>query len=267
MKACTEMCGRIDRWIDDELDAADELAVLIHLADCSECRRYFRSMKKIARLARREEIEFPQEIDQRFLLRWSKPESRAGREVPLWRRPAPVPAFALAALILLLLVTVFFSGRYLEQRNGAVPPSLPFGSSPLAYELPPLDIWSSEGPAAPAHAGASAADEMAAAPFRSPRPLYLATPAFPARAREQGLEGEVLLAALIDAEGHPANVQVLQNIPAIKEFAEQAVTALTQSRFAPSLQYGRPVPSRVFIAYRFHNERTSPLQEFARQFI
>lgn len=86
-----------------------------------------------------------------------------------------------------------------------------------------------------------------------PRPSERASPAYPPRARQAGVEGEVVMNLLITPEGRVADARVLEARPA-GVFEEAARTAVLGWRFSPALYQGRPVKTwarqRVVFALR-----------------
>ncbi len=94
---------------------------------------------------------------------------------------------------------------------------------------------------------------------RAPVPLYKLTltprfahkvlPRYPRAAREQGIQGTVLLQALIDAAGKVREVKVLRSPHATLAAAAEA--ALRASRLEPGMVGQRPVPVKLKIPYHF----------------
>jgi TonB family protein len=63
-------------------------------------------------------------------------------------------------------------------------------------------------------------------------------PAYPQDAQERGIQGTVLLHALIDTDGSIQNLQVLQGTCSL---ADAAVSAVRQWRYSPTMLEGQPV--------------------------
>lgn len=74
-------------------------------------------------------------------------------------------------------------------------------------------------------------------------------PVYPARARQLGREGTVVLKLAIDAEGRLQGVEVVQ--PAAFGFTQAALTAIRQSSYRPAVRAGRPVQAQALITIRF----------------
>lgn len=69
-------------------------------------------------------------------------------------------------------------------------------------------------------------------------------PQYPRRALQRGIEGLVLLEAILDRDGHVEdNIKILQSIPSLDE---AAVRALRQWRFRPARDH-RHQPVRVIL--------------------
>lgn len=83
----------------------------------------------------------------------------------------------------------------------------------------------------------------------SPRFLKRAEPAYPPMARRMGREGKVLLRLTIDERGKLESVEVMEG--GGFGFTEAAVEAMGRSVFAPAMESGRAVKSRVLVPVRF----------------
>lgn len=95
-------------------------------------------------------------------------------------------------------------------------------------------------------AGPVPVDQAANAPILIARVM----PEYSQRARRQGVEGLVLLEAILDREGHiEDNIRVLQSIPSLDEAARQA---LRRWRFKPARDHsGQPVRVILEVPIRF----------------
>jgi TonB family protein len=77
-------------------------------------------------------------------------------------------------------------------------------------------------------------------------------PEYPESARAKGIQGVVLLQAVISKEGQPYSLNVLNSPdPALSEAARRAVE---QWRYEPTLLNGEPIEVATTIAVRFHLE-------------
>lgn len=78
--------------------------------------------------------------------------------------------------------------------------------------------------------------------------VRMAPPAYPHLARDAGVEGQVIVRAIVDENGRVIRVFVIDG-PAL--FHEAAAEAVRQALFKPALQNGRPVRVWVSIPIRF----------------
>lgn len=81
-----------------------------------------------------------------------------------------------------------------------------------------------------------------------PEAIVRVPPSYPDLAREAGVEGTVLTAALVCACGEIQDVHVVQSIPMLDQ---AAVDAVRQWLFKPALEGGEPVAVWVHIPVRF----------------
>ncbi len=76
-------------------------------------------------------------------------------------------------------------------------------------------------------------------------------PRYPELARQAGVQGKVLLQAVIRKDGSVGNIAVLQSAGARLGFDEAAARAVSQWRYKPGLQNGKPVDVTVTILVDF----------------
>ena len=74
-------------------------------------------------------------------------------------------------------------------------------------------------------------------------------PEYPKEARDKGIQGDVILQAMIDRKGNIASLKVAQGDPIL---AEAAVKAVKQWRYRPYLLNGKPVEVLTTIKIQFH---------------
>jgi len=88
-------------------------------------------------------------------------------------------------------------------------------------------------------------DECTSAPqvVRAPQPQY------PDSARQAGLQGKVLIKALLNKKGEVTQVEILESDAEI--FNQPVLDAVTQWLFTPALQAGQPVCVWVTIPFLF----------------
>jgi protein TonB len=81
-----------------------------------------------------------------------------------------------------------------------------------------------------------------------PEAITKVAPIYPDIAREAGVDGVVLVQALVGKDGHVKDVRVVKDIPMLKE---AAVTAVRQWVFKPALSNNKPVAVWVAVPVRF----------------
>jgi TonB family protein len=81
-----------------------------------------------------------------------------------------------------------------------------------------------------------------------PELITRVAPVYPQLAREAGVEGKVLVQALVGVDGIVKDTRVVSGAPMLKDAAEQAVR---QYRFKPALEKGSPVACWVAIPVAF----------------
>lgn len=116
---------------------------------------------------------------------------------------------------------------------------------PLPDEPASVDPVVPPPPAAPAEPVAAARPDASAKPVRSPPPEY------PASAAQRGEAGTVLLQVQVDAQGRPAEVDVVQSSRS-RALDREAVRAVRRWEFSPAVRNGQPVPAKVLIPIEFH---------------
>jgi protein TonB len=88
--------------------------------------------------------------------------------------------------------------------------------------------------------------------IQAPKKTRHVDPDYPELARTAGIEGVVILEAIIDPRGRVQNVKVLRSIPFLDE---AAVAAVERWEYEPTLLNGIPVPVVVTVTVRFVSER------------
>jgi bla regulator protein blaR1 len=84
-----------------------------------------------------------------------------------------------------------------------------------------------------------------------PKVISEVKPRYTPEAMRARIEGTVMLSAVVQTDGNPADIEVTQSLDTEYGLDEQAVAALSQWRFEPGLKDGKPVPVRVTIEMRF----------------
>jgi protein TonB len=75
-------------------------------------------------------------------------------------------------------------------------------------------------------------------------------PVYPAQARQQGIEGTVVLKLTVAADGRPTNVTVNRSSGSAA-LDEAAVEHVRKARFSPALKDGEPVAMTITFRVRF----------------
>lgn len=75
------------------------------------------------------------------------------------------------------------------------------------------------------------------------------TPKYPREAREQGIQGDVLLQGTIDTNGNLVDLKVLQGDPIL---VKAAVDAVKKWKYRPFILKGEPVDVDTTIKIQFH---------------
>ncbi len=88
--------------------------------------------------------------------------------------------------------------------------------------------------------------------IREPRKIFHVAPIYPDIARHAGVQGAVILEAILDATGRVESVRVLSSRPLLDD---AAVRAVRQWRYTPTELNGVPVPVLMTITVRFSLER------------
>ena len=88
--------------------------------------------------------------------------------------------------------------------------------------------------------------------------LQQVTPAYPDDLQAQGIEGTVLLAAIISKQGIPSSLKVLKD-GGNEEFANAAMTAVQQWRYQPTLLNGEPIEVLTNIQVDFKLSAQAPV--------
>ena len=82
-----------------------------------------------------------------------------------------------------------------------------------------------------------------------PQLIYKVEPEFSEAARKAKYQGVVVLAIEVDASGHPRNLRILEMLGLGLD--EKAIEAVSQWRFRPGYQDGRPVVTMATVEVSF----------------
>lgn len=86
-----------------------------------------------------------------------------------------------------------------------------------------------------------------------PVPVQQVAPQPPARARQKGISGVVVVSLLVGIDGRVQDIDVLESRPA-GFFDDAAISAVRQWRYQPARYQGEPVPLRIDVPIRFDFE-------------
>ncbi len=87
-------------------------------------------------------------------------------------------------------------------------------------------------------------------PSQDPRVINWTDPPYPEQARQQGIEGTVILKLTITAEGGPCNVAVVRS-SGHSALDEAAVAHVKKTKFSPALKHGDPVAVTITFRVKF----------------
>ncbi|MEO0098662.1 MAG: energy transducer TonB [candidate division WOR-3 bacterium] len=82
-----------------------------------------------------------------------------------------------------------------------------------------------------------------------PKPIYIPKPSYPERARQAGIEGQVVVKVLLDIDGSVMEVELLKS-SGNEALDEAALNAARQAKFTPAKQ--REIPVRVWVSIPFN---------------
>ena len=92
--------------------------------------------------------------------------------------------------------------------------------------------------------------------FEPARLVHAVQPVYPPLLEEEGIEGRAIVRVHIDTRGSVSEAQVLSATHPL--FARSAVRAVSQYRFTPAKQNGRPVESAFTQTFRFRASEENP---------
>ena len=83
-----------------------------------------------------------------------------------------------------------------------------------------------------------------------PEILKRVAPDYPAEARKMGIEGKVVISALVDTTGHPAKVEIARS-SGYKSLDEAALKAAKETLYKPGMQDGKPIAIWINYTVKF----------------
>ena len=92
--------------------------------------------------------------------------------------------------------------------------------------------------------------------YQPPVLVHAVQPVYPPPLEEEGIEGRAIVRMHIDTRGSVSEAQVLSATHPL--FARSAVRAVSQYRFTPAIQNGRPVESAFTQTFRFRVSEENP---------
>ena len=116
----------------------------------------------------------------------------------------------------------------------------------LTISIPPFAVYAAKQQSAD-RSGAMVlgADEV----DKAPEVIHYVAPKYPKAALEKGLEGKVLVEAVIDENGNVIDARIKYSDNEI--FNEAALAAIKQTKFKPALLNGHPVKVRITVPFVF----------------
>src|SRR5262249_30011504 len=110
-----------------------------------------------------------------------------------------------------------------------------------------------DGAAKPSHAAentAPASERSTGGSVQPPKLVKAVRPVYPVGAKESGVQGSVILHAVVGMNGVPLSLRVL-NSQIDPELARAALEAVSQWRYTPTLLNGQPVEIDTTITVNF----------------
>jgi periplasmic protein TonB len=133
------------------------------------------------------------------------------------------------------------------QMDGAIPNFGSGSGAPPDYGLVALPA-----PALPAATPVQPRVPRVGHGIREPKKIVHVAPEYPEIARRAGVEGTVILEAILDATGRVESVRVLRSQPLLDQ---AAITAVREWRYSPTELNGVPVPVLMTITVQFFLNR------------
>lgn len=85
---------------------------------------------------------------------------------------------------------------------------------------------------------------------KPPKPIFMPDPPYSDSAARKKIQGDVLLAVVVTAEGKVRDVQLVRSLE--KSLDQQAITTVGTWRFEPSTKDGKPVAVAINVEVNFH---------------
>ena len=84
--------------------------------------------------------------------------------------------------------------------------------------------------------------------IKEPRKIYDAKPTYPPAAQAAGVQGIVIVEAIIGVDGRVSSAKILRSVPMLEE---AAIDAVSQWVYEPTLLSGVPVPVVMTVTVNF----------------
>jgi hypothetical protein len=150
---CEEMEYKINLFIDNELDIEEQPELFKHLAGCKECNTFLNTGLKFRKVAKKEEIIYPEILDERILSRLSFKHAEEKKEKSLkmkksfwtFRLAIPVPAL-IVILILTILISLLFVKYYSKSMEQYQTKQIEVTKTDyvILQKLPPVEVIGSK---------------------------------------------------------------------------------------------------------------------------
>ena len=72
---------------------------------------------------------------------------------------------------------------------------------------------------------------------------------YPESAREEGIQGKVIVKLIVDEKGNVSSTEVVQSVN--KELDKAAITAIKKTKFTPSMTDNKPLKCEIAIPVKF----------------
>jgi TonB family protein len=135
-----------------------------------------------------------------------------------------------------------------EPQSGGVFGGVPGGVTGGAIGGILEGIKAPEAPPLPPHPSAARGPVPVGGNVRPPRIIYQANPEYPIIARQAGIQGEVIISAVIDSQGNVVDMKVVSGPPLLYS---AAMKALATWKFEPTYLNGEPVAIKWNASVKF----------------
>ncbi len=150
--------------------------------------------------------------------------------------------------------------RLKQGKGGIMPPAPPLHEVPPPTNQAPTNPEpQAPTPALPATIRIPVPGSPSGPPLNPPRILSRAAPNFPRRAKEMHFESNkdhiVRLRVMVDERGRPSDITVLEGVPGVFGFNQEAIAAARHTTYAPATKGGIAQRETIEVVYIFKAER------------